>query len=153
MTTSQISKIFIMTVVAALCGSNDSQAGCHRTYHYTPSYTRVQTAVVVNTAVVQKVTIHRTTVPSGSTLTVKAAFLQAEPGRAVLFIDELALPCKVQAWSDTQVTLDLPAISVGHTRSATLKLFRPDGTVGKTYNLNLSQPSDVVVHEDVVTIH
>lgn len=152
MTTSNITKVCLFAAVIGLFSVSHVQAGCHRYSQYRPSYTRVQTAVVVNTAVVQKVTIQRTTVPSGSTLTVKAAFLQSTQGRAMLFVNELALPCKIQAWSDTQVTLELPAIGVNHAQPATLKLVKPDGTIGKTYNLSLTRPSDVVVHEEVVTV-
>lgn len=144
-------------VISSFCGS-DADAGCFR--RYTPTYTK-STTVVVNTiavkpvvpVVVQPAVIKRISVPSGSTLTLKANFLQDEPGQAVLFIEGLAMQCEIQAWSNTQVTVKMPTVGLAGSHHATLKLFKPDGSVGKSYNMLVNQPSDVIVHEEVITIN
>ncbi|WP_182866567.1 hypothetical protein [Stieleria mannarensis] len=93
-----------------------------------------------------QVPIGRTDVVSGARLTVLANYLQYVPGTVHLIVAGTTSSCRIIAWSDTSVTVDLPNLGLRQTMDAVIRVVRPDGRVAKTVPVNLIPAPTVIMH-------
>ncbi|WP_147869965.1 hypothetical protein [Stieleria maiorica] len=92
------------------------------------------------------VPLGRPDVVSGARMTVLANYLQHVPGTVHLIVAGTTSSCRIAAWSDTSVTVDLPNLGLRGTMDAVIRVVRPDGRVAKTVPVNLIPAPTVIMH-------
>ena len=161
--TRRIITLSIVSAVVFTCLITDAFAGCgggscyrptyRRAYHHTyvrPVVNLVHQAPPVIVAPPQR-RPNFPTVPSGSTITIPANFLGAQPGSVFMVFNNIKLPVQINNWTQTGVTVTLPPMAIKEAVLIRLDIILPHGQLGNTQKILVTAPAPVILHPTAPT--